>query len=107
MLKHRTNGVESRLLMHSEKQGECLLWTASTYPNGYGKMNIKGISCLVHRVAYEFHFGEIPDSLEIHHTCENKTCINPKHLMITTRKQHLMFHEYPRDELGRFIPHEK
>jgi hypothetical protein len=42
-----------------------------------------------HRFIYEKNHGPIPDGLVIRHTCDNKKCINPAHLIIGTQKENL------------------
>ena len=45
---------------------------------------------LAHRVSYETFKGPIPEKLEIRHTCHNRPCINPDHLIVGTRKQNML-----------------
>lgn len=51
---------------------------------GYGRLFIRGESVLVHRIAYTLAKGEIPEGMIVWHTCANKKCCNPKHLMSST-----------------------
>lgn len=41
-----------------------------------------------------FHRGGAPlgDDEQVHHTCENRRCINPLHLQIKTREEHHRLH---------------
>jgi hypothetical protein len=38
---------------------------------------------------YERHVGKIPNGYEVHHICEKPACVNPQHLTVVTRKQHM------------------
>lgn len=67
------------------KQGECLVWTGTKNPIGYGGFQVDGKRRLAHRVAYQLTKGEIPTGLEIDHLCRNKSCVNPEHLEVVTR----------------------
>lgn len=70
---------------------KCWPWLGAT-DHGYGIWHtlaqaIPGKPRWVHRIAYEFTFGPIPDDLEIDHTCLCYDCANPSHLRPATIKQ--------------------
>lgn len=54
----------------------CIVWAGPKTKNGYGQLG----RAYVHRIAYVFYKGEIPNGLEIDHTCGNRACCNIEHL---------------------------
>lgn len=71
---------------------ECWPWLRScNVVTGYGQVswaeNGKSAATGAHRVAYETAKGAIPDNLTVHHTCHNRPCCNPAHLVLLTREE--------------------
>ncbi len=68
-------------LRNIEVRGECWIWQGYVHPNGYGVF----CNTYAHRWAYETYNGEIPDGLNVCHTCDRQRCCNPSHLYAGTR----------------------
>lgn len=68
----------------------CWLWTAAKTPNGYGKVQWKGVTRGAHRVAYLLLVGTIPDGLHLDHVCRVRHCVNPAHLEPVTCRENMM-----------------
>lgn len=43
----------------------------------------------VHKVAYEYLIGPVPEGMELDHLCHNKRCVNPDHLEPVTHAENL------------------
>lgn len=73
--------------------GECHLWQGHCSIRGYGVIRLLGRNFPVHRVAYAFANGPIPDGSSwdgvggftktlVLHRCDVKNCANPAHLFL-------------------------
>jgi hypothetical protein len=72
------------------RDGDCIIFTGAKAA-GYGRVGHneggKHTTLQVHRVAYEYFVGPIPDGLTLDHLCKNKCCVNHQHLEPVTRSE--------------------
>lgn len=66
---------------------ECIEWPYYVGPRGYGRMTINGASRCVHVISCEMAHGPRPHRMEAAHSCNNKRCLNPRHLRWATHTE--------------------
>lgn len=85
--------AEAKFERFTAKVGDCVIWTGGKNRQGYGVIStIEGgrrISRRAHRVSYEMANGPIPNGSHILHSCDNPSCVNPKHLRVGTHQENM------------------
>ncbi len=76
--------------------GGCWLWVAATNEDGYGtfwngvhRANGDTVKVLAHRWAYEQFVGAVPRGMNVCHTCDTPSCVNPSHLFAGTQQDNV------------------
>lgn len=70
----------------------CWNWKGAKLRSGHGVVKVSSKSKMAYRVFFTFFIGTIAVGLQLHHTCENPSCVNPHHLIAVTPGQHARLH---------------
>ena len=81
--------VLDRILKRTEPMGECLFWTGCVNHKGYGRVLVDSKNRYTHRIVWSEHYGPIPDGMMVCHKCDNRLCVNVKHLYLGNQETNM------------------
>ena len=85
-----------------DKSGSCWEWMGAKMGRGYGSVQFRGKTIGAHRISHFLGTGFLNGKgLVVMHSCDNPSCVNPKHLSVATQSENI------RDcvSKGRHVPY--
>lgn len=92
VLNKKRTYVLRRLKLGSVVVGDCWMWQGELNGKGYAKMDGR----IVYKFSWGLFHGALKPGFVRHHSCLNKSCVNPDHLVAKTWLSHYRLHHRAR-----------
>lgn len=80
--------LKQRFFAKVRKTNFCWYWEGARVAQ-YGQIKVSNKNVLAHRVSMLIHGKEVPDGLDVLHSCDNPLCVNPDHLFVGDHKANM------------------
>jgi len=87
MASYEETRIAANLIAKADRVGKCFISPRVPIPRGYVNVFADGAWWRAHRLVYHCYIDDVLPYELILHTCDNRKCLNPKHLYKGTAGQ--------------------